>query len=147
MFEDFNLEIELIHKNAKMPTRANFGDAGLDFYTPEDIKIKPRSDVLIPLGLKTRFPEGYVLIFKEKSGISVKKKLDIGACVIDSGYRNIVHAHLFNNSDEEVEFKTGDKVIQGLIMPVWAGLPIKVNKIEDITQRNQGGFGSTDIKK
>lgn len=140
------LEIELIDENAKMPTRGTEESAGLDFYTPIDLVIKPRQDVLVPLGLRMKFPKGWAMIFKEKSGIATKKKIDIGACVIDSDYRGIPHAHLINNSDEIVEFKTGDKVVQGIMVQVWLGMPIQVTKIDEDTQRGAGGFGSTGDK-
>lgn len=142
MFEDFYLKVELCSEDAKMPTRANDSDVGLDFYTPKDITILPKRDVLIPLDVKTEFPKGYQLRFDEKSGVSTKKKLDIGACIIDPDYRGIVHAHLFNNSDETVYFKKGDKVVQGVVTPVWTGLPIQ-EKVTLNTTRGEGGFGST----
>ena len=140
------LEIELVDKNAKMPTRGTYESAGLDFYTPEYIFIPPRSDLLVPLGLKMKFPEGWALIFKEKSGIATRKKIDIGACVVDSDYRGIVHAHLINNSDDEVIFYQGDKVVQGIMVQVWLGEPKQVDKLNDITERGSGGFGSTGEK-
>ncbi len=143
MFKNFELEIELVDKNAKMPERATNGDVGLDFFTPMRTIIHPNSDALIPLGVKTRFPKGYGLFFMEKSGVATKKKCDIGAMVIDPGYRGIVHAHLFNNSNEKVIFEVGDKVVQGVVMPVWTGQPTPVLMVPDDSERGKGGFGST----
>lgn len=142
-FKDFELQIELVDDNATMPTRATEGDVGLDFYTPIDVVIEPMQDALIPLGIKTSFPTGYGLIFMEKSGVSVNKKCDVLAKVIDPGYRGIVHAHLFNNSNKQVFFKKGDKVVQGVVMPVWTGIPTKVESVINNSERGEGGFGST----
>lgn len=146
LFENFELNVELVDDGI-MPTRATKGDVGLDFYTPIDIVIKPNEDALIPLGVKTAFPEGYALVFMEKSGVSVKKKCDILAKVIDPGYRGVVHAHLFNNSNQDAIFKKGDKVVQGVVFPVWTGVPQKVEEVENNTERGTGGFGSTGDKK
>lgn len=143
MFEDFEMEVELVHENAKMPERATDGDVGMDFFTPVRVVIHPGDDSLIPLGLKTKFPKGYGLIFMEKSGVAVKKKCDILAKVVDPGYRGIVHAHLFNNSREVVVFERGDKVVQGVVMPVWTGMPTQTENIENDSERGEGGFGST----
>ena len=143
MFNEFFLEVELVHPHAKMPTRATNADAGLDFYTPTELSIPPQTDALIPLGVKTRFPNGYALIMKEKSGIATKKQLSVGACVVDSEYRGVVHAHLFNHGNATVTFNAGDKVIQGVIVPVWAGQPTQVENIENDTARGEGGFGSS----
>lgn len=145
MFEDFKLEIELIHQNAKFPTRGTVDSSGLDFYTPVDVIIEPNSDVLIPLGLKMRFSKGYSLIFKEKSGIATKKKLDLGACVVDSDYRNEVMVHLVNNSNEIQEFKVGNKIVQAIVVPIWLGLPEVVSNIDENETTRKGGFSSTGI--
>lgn len=138
--------------NVKDPVRANPTDAGIDFFIPEDFKetiLQPGEDILISSGIKLIVPEGYALIFKEKSGVAVKKKLTVGAAVVDSDYRGIVHFHLFNNGLEPQSIKPGDKIIQGLVVPV---LLCKLNKIsnEDYdkyeTERGEGGFGSTGDK-
>lgn len=145
MFEDFYLDIELLDKNAKMPTRAYSSDAGCDVYAPEKVTIFPGRDALIPLGWRCKFPEGYALVFFNKSGVSTKKKLDIGACCIDSQYRGIVHVHLFNTGERPVTLEKGDKIAQFLVFPVWTGVPFE-KKVEIDSERGEDGFGSTDKK-
>ena len=142
-FKNFYFNVELCNINAKMPSRSFLTDAGLDLYTPDDIIIEPGKDKLIPLGIKVEFPAGYAMIVKEKSGLATKKKLDVGACVIDAGYRGICHVHLFNNGDELVCFKAGEKVAQAIIVPVWDGQPELVEKVNENTERGAGGFGHT----
>ena len=143
VFKEFNLKVELVDARAKLPERACDSDAGLDLFTPDDIIIEPGKDKLIPLGIKVEFPAGYAMIVKEKSGLATKKKLDVGACVIDAGYRGICHVHLFNNGDELVCFKAGEKVAQAIIVPVWDGQPELVEKVNENTERGTGGFGHT----
>jgi dUTPase len=103
MFENFYLNFEKIHPNAIMPQRANSTDAGMDVYTIEDVTIAPGKDALIPLGLKCEFPRGYSMIFKEKSGRSVKDKLSVGACPIGSTLINTNGGH-FKASELSCEF-------------------------------------------
>lgn len=144
-------------KDVKTPVRANETDAGIDFFIPNDFKemyLYPGEDVLIDSGIKVIVPKGYALIFKEKSGVSVKKKLTVGASVVDSDYRGVVHFHLFNNGREAkaehiTKISPGDKIIQGLVMPV---LLCELEEISDEeyysynTERGEGGFGSTGDK-
>jgi len=139
-------------KDVKNPVRANPTDAGIDFFVPndfEEVTLKPNEDILIDSGIKVIVPKGYALIFKEKSGIAVKRKLTIGAAVVDSDYRGVVHFHLFNNGTEPQTISAGDKIIQGLVIPVsLCGLEIMSNDDYSAytTVRGEGGFGSTGDK-
>jgi len=143
VFKDFYLNVQLVHAKAKMPTRGTPASAGLDFYTPVDVIIPAGADVLVDLGLKLEMPDGFALIFKEKSGIATSKKLDVGGCVVDSDYRGVPKAHLFNNGQDVAVFKEGDKIVQGIIVNVWDGLPKQVERVDGNTVRGEGGFGST----
>lgn len=139
-----NMIVELVHPNAKMPTRAMNGDAGLDVYTPEKFVILPQSHAKISLGWKCQFDEGWVLLVFNKSGRAVNFGLDKGAEVIDSSYRGEVHIHLFNHSFKTVTFEPGEKIAQVLLMPVWTGNPVE-GKVNNDTDRGAGGFGSTGV--
>lgn len=144
-------------KDVKTPVRANETDAGIDFFVPNDFKemyLYPGEDVLIDSGIKVIVPKGYALIFKEKSGVAVKKKLTVGASVVDSDYRGVVHFHLFNNGRETraehiTKISPGDKIIQGLVIPVLLCDLEEVSAEEYYsynTERGEGGFGSTGDK-
>jgi dUTP pyrophosphatase len=137
--------VELIHPNAKLPTRATQGDAGLDVYTPEEFLIPARGHAKVSLGWRCEIPEGSVLLVFNKSGHAVRYGLNKGAEVIDSGYRGEVHIHLFNNTDTDVLFDAGDKIAQVLLMPVWTGQPVE-GTVSDDTERGAGGFGSTGLR-
>lgn len=143
MFKDFYLNVELTSENAKMPTRAHDEDAGMDVYTPIDFIIPANGDFCVPLDIKVEFPIGYAMLVEEKSGVATKKKLSIGAKVIDSNYRGICHVHLFNHSNVDVSFSKGDKIAQVVIYPIWSGTPTPVNKVNSETTRGTGGFGSS----
>ena len=140
-------------RDVKSPVRGHRTDAGIDFFVPNDYGescyLKPGEDVLVDSGIRVIVPEGYALIFKEKSGIATKRKLTIGAAVVDSDYRGVVHFHLFNNSNEEVKaLEPGDKIIQGLVVPISLCEPKEVSEEEynsNETERGEGGFGSTGV--
>ena len=139
-------------RDVKDPVRANATDAGIDFFIPNDyteIILAPQEDVLIDSGIKVIVPKGYALIFKEKSGVAVKKKLTIGAAVVDSDYRGVVHFHLFNNGADYRTLNPGEKIIQGLVVPVMLCEPLEITEEEyelNKTMRGEGGFGSTGTR-
>src|SRR5574344_675222 len=108
-------------RDVKAPVRAHSSDGGIDFFVPNDvkeIKVGPHGSVLIPSGVKVIVPSGYALIAMNKSGVATKKKLIVGACVVDEGYTNEVHIHLINTSDDEccVDINPGDKIVQFVLV-------------------------------
>ena len=149
--ENFNLKY-IKTQSVKSPVRGHDTDAGIDFFIPDNcnsITLDPGEDILIDSGIKVIVPEGYALIFKEKSGVAVKKKLTIGAAVVDSDYRGVVHFHLFNNGNTTVTINPGDKIIQGIVFPISLCKPLEISQEEyegNITDRGTGGFGSTGSK-
>lgn len=138
-------KIKRIHPDAIIPTRAHSTDAGMDVYAIEDAVICPSDDYLFKLGWQCAIHPGSAMIVKEKSGRAVNNKLDVGACVIDAGYRGEVHVHLFNNSSKHVYIKKGEKIAQIIIVPVWTGSAVEVEELDD-TSRGEGGFGSSGLK-
>lgn len=143
--KDVFLEVELVNENAKIPIRGTFESAGLDFFSPIDFTIPARKDIRVSLGLKLKFPKGYVLEMIEKSGVAYNKKVGLGAKVIDSDYRGEIYVMLHNFSDNVVSFKQGEKICQGVLYPCWVGIPKQVDNIDINTERGVGGFGSTGV--
>lgn len=140
-------------RDVKSPTRAHRTDAGIDFYVPNDIEtitLKPGEDYSIPSGVKVVIPEGYALIYFNKSGRATKDKLAVGACVVDSDYRGEAHLHVYNFGLEDRVINPGDKIVQGLIVPVSLCNTKEITNEEYEaycnTERGEGGFGSTGIR-
>lgn len=137
------LNVQLLSKNAFLPKRGTLLSSGLDVFSPIDVNIEPRKDILIPLDLRFEIPYGWDLSVYNKSGISTKKKLDKGAELIDCDYRGNVHIHFFNHSDKNIAIKKGDKIAQLVMRKVWLGELKEVQIISIDTERSVGGFGST----
>jgi dUTP pyrophosphatase len=138
------LKFKKLHPDAKIPSYAYAGDAGLDLYVAEDLVIKKGERKSIPLGIAIEIPDGYVGILFDKSGLSHKHGLKSYGGIIDSGYRGEIHVGMMNLSDTDYEFKKGDKVIQILIMPV---LHAEVTEVQELTDsdRGTGAFGSSGV--
>ena len=139
-----SLKFKKIHPDAILPTRAHVTDAGMDVYTVEEVIVPPRGDAITGLGLACAFQGEYALLVFNKSGRSTKLKLNIGAEVIDAGYRGEIHVHLFNHSDKEAVIKKGEKIAQLILVRIWTGHPEEVDWIDE-TDRGDGGFGSSGL--
>lgn len=138
------MKIEKV-RNVKTPSRGHSNDAGIDFYLPKGVErmIPPRSEVLIPSGIVAEVPKGHALIAFNKSSISTLKKLIVGACVIDEGYRGEIHIHLINTSDFPQKLSDEMKLTQFILIPVNYDTIEVVDNISASTDRGEGGFGST----
>lgn len=116
------------------------------------LHIAPGGDVCIPSGLYSKLEKNTMLLDLNKSGIATKKKLAVGACVIDVSYQGIIHYHVYNFSkDKWAELKCDEKVVQMVQVPVLSGMEVVENLkpeefFEEKTDRSSGGFGSTGLK-
>ena len=162
----------------KAPQR-EAGNAGVDFFIPDysktfedafnlkndpkkaildfvknQIIIKPHCDANIPSGIHSFMDKDTGLLALNKSGIASKKKLTVGACLVDPNYQGIIHCHVINTSDEEVTIDLGTKIVQFV--------PYKFDTTEIVVEENMsqeefysdlefsnrgaGGVGSTGLK-
>jgi dUTP pyrophosphatase len=142
MFSDFYLNVELFHSEAVMPVRSINGDAGLDLCVCEKTELAPDVFIIAHTGIKIEFPIGYAAIIKEKSGLALKG-IEIKGGVIDHEYRGEVLVLAKNKSTKPIILEPGQKIAQMLILPVWTGQPVRVNKVNTETTRKDNGFGST----
>jgi len=151
-----NLKVYKLRLDAKLPKRAYGCDAGMDlFYCPDSEKkqvleiegrpICPRTSVLIPTGIKAEVPYGHMLEIKNKSGIASKRRLLVGACVIDPGYNGEIYVNLHNIGIRTQYIQPGDKIAQAVLIPIiHCGVEwVHEDTLNQGTMRGEGGFGST----
>jgi dUTP pyrophosphatase len=136
------IHVELVSEDATMPTRATDGSAGLDMYACQSAVIEAGKRTLVDTGVSIAIPHGYVGLIWPRSGLALKKGLDVGAGVIDSDYRNVIGVLLFNHTDDPYRVEPGDRIAQILIQPAVMVQPVQVSSL-DHTDRGQAGYGST----
>ena len=165
------IPIQLCHSDAKIPTYANIGDAGLDIYALDDYTINPGETKLIPTGIKVAIPRGYELQVRPKSGRALKTKLRVANTpgTIDCGYRDDVGV-IIENVDAPIKDITYDFDEKGniIIKSILHGSPyyiekgtkfaqlvlnetptasfVEVQDIHEIEGDRNGGFGSSGLK-
>jgi dTMP kinase len=135
------LKIERITENAKTPTRAHNGDAGLDLYANEYCSIAPYGQALVSTGIKIIIPYGCAGLIWDRSGLATKGITTIGG-VIDTGYRGEVKVIVKNLSEDIYNIEPGEKIAQLLIQKVEL-LEVEEGIINDETERQTGAFGSS----
>ena len=70
----------------------------------------------------------------------------MGAGVVDCDYRGPLGIVLFNFSDEDFEVKKGDRIAQFSLERICMAPIVEVDSLDE-TERGEGGFGSTGMKK
>ena len=143
-FDTYVLPIKLLTATAKLPTKENAFDAGLDLFCDEleKIKLLPGERRLFSTGISMAIPDGYVGLIWPRSGHAVKAGIDTMAGVIDATYRGHVKVLLVNHSDDVQVFEPGERIAQIIIQKSPNFMCVKVDDLND-TARGSGGFGST----
>lgn len=161
---------EKCHEDAKEPAYAHLSDSGMDVYALEDITLAPGEQKIIPIGIKVALPAGYELQVRPKSGLSAKTKLRIANApgTIDAGYRDEIGVIIenveppirsiaidFAESPNDpipvgaIEFGKsytigkGQKFAQLVLSEVPKAVLYEVEKVGEIGEDRNGGFGST----
>ena len=78
-----------VHHDAKLPTYAHEGDAGMDVYAVEDVELQPGKATLVKTGLIVDIPQGYEIQVRARSGLALKENVTVwnSPGTIDAKYR------------------------------------------------------------
>lgn len=151
-----NLNIQQLHKNAKVPTYANPGDACFDLYaaTVADKEhigqiVYEGAPLVCGTGLAFEVPEGQVMLVFSRSGHGFKHDIRLANCVsiIDPPYRGEVIVKLTCDApDDDVtppyKVNIGDRIAQAMVIPVERVSFTVVDELSE-TERGTGGMGSS----
>jgi dUTP pyrophosphatase len=135
--------VKLLKKTGKLPEKAHDSDAGYDLFAPEDVTLKPGELKQVPIGIAIQLPEGYWAALRDK-GSRALQGLHVLAGIIDQDYRGEVIAVIQNLGHKAITIKTGEKVCQMILHPVYPALIFEVDELSK-TKRGKGGFGSTGL--
>ena len=92
--------------------RSTVGAAGYDLAAAESAVVPAHSQCLVKTGLAIAIPPDCYGRVAPRSGLALKKFIDVGAGVIDSDYRGELGVVLFNFGKENVIVHMGDRIAQ-----------------------------------
>jgi dUTP pyrophosphatase len=139
--------LEYIVKHPELtPKYAHPTDSGFDLMCAVEKtgRILPGKTYLVPLGVVFNIPIGYEIQLRPKSGLA-SKGISVIFGTVDSGYRGELKAMVYVEPSvtEHVYFQFGEKVCQGVLVPVIQPTFKLVDEIPISTERGAEGFGST----
>lgn len=139
------IKIKKLKEDAKLPTHGHPNDAGMDFYTVENVIFPPGKQANAHTGVAVEIPEGYVGLIWDKSSISFNFGLKVMGGVIDASYRGEIVMNLLNVTNKEVKIEKGRKIAQMIIQKFEHCDILEVEELSD-TIRGEGREGSTGRK-
>lgn len=135
---------EKTHSQVPDLERAYEYDACYDLYAQRDVTINAHAQRPIPVGIKLQLPEDAYARIWERSGMSLKTTLNVKAGVIDAGYRGEIMVVMGNYGYTPQKILRGDKIAQLSILPLPETKAELVDKVDELTERGDKGFGSSD---
>jgi dUTP pyrophosphatase len=139
------LRVQRLREEARIPSRAHDGDAGLDLYTADPATIEAGERATVSTGIAVEIPDGYAGLVLPRSGLAARYGIALvnAPGLIDSGYRGEVKVLLLNTDRTEAfRISPGDRIAQLVLLPVAAAEPVEVDELV-VSARGAGGFGSS----
>ena len=133
-------------KETTLPTRADKGSAGYDFYIPKDLKLEPMQKTIVWTDVKAYMNEDEILSIYIRSSLAIKQgiMLSNNVGIIDSSYYSNegndgnIGVALVNTTGVTVTLKEGERFAQGIFTKY---LTADTDIVGDNTRN--GGIGSS----
>lgn len=134
------------YSNIQIPVRATKNSAGYDFVSPTDALIPSRQKRIIRTGIRVQMDSSSVLLILPRSSMGIKKGITLAntCAVIDADYFDAdneghIMICLYNNSDNDVFIKAGERIAQGIF------LVYGITRDDTADHVRTGGIGSTGV--
>jgi len=141
--------IKRLSKDVSLPKYETNGSSGMDLAANIDNKISvgPGKTAIVSTGIAVSIPEGFEAQIRPRSGLAAKKKISVlnTPGTIDADYRGEIKVILINLSDQLFIIEKGLRIAQMVICPIVQAQLQEVQELS-ITDRGEGGFGSTGSK-
>jgi dUTP pyrophosphatase len=139
------VRVARLRPEAILPRRAYDGDAGLDLYACEPVRLEPGARASVPTGVAVEIPTGQAGLVLPRSGLAARYGIALvnAPGLIDSGYRGEVRVLLLNtDADEAVNLAAGDRIAQLVLIRVQTPVVEEVARLGG-SDRDTRGFGSS----
>ncbi len=143
--ETVTIPVQLAATTAAMPRVMQAGDVAADVAASEAAVVPARGRKLVATGLILELPEGFRARLHSRSGLSLKHGIEVGAGLIDQGFRLPLQVLLYNHSEDDFVVAPGDRIAQLCIERYQHPMFTEVEAVE-ATDRTPGwgssGFGA-----
>ena len=113
------VSIKRLHPDARIPSTAYAGDAGLDLSSVERLVLRPGRRSMVATGLAVAIPAGHAGFVQPRSGLAANHGIAVvnSPGLIDAGYRGELRVVLLNTDPErDFTIEVGDRIAQLVIL-------------------------------
>jgi dUTP pyrophosphatase len=137
--------VRRLRDDARLPTQAYEGDAGLDLVACDGLTLRPGERGVVATGIAVEIPEGYAGFVQPRSGLAARHGIAVvnSPGLVDSGYRGEIRVVLLNtDQDESFAIEPGMRIAQLVVAPVAS---VRLVEVEELASSERGarGFGSS----
>jgi dUTP pyrophosphatase len=139
-----DLEVQLLHPDARAPERTRPGDAGHDLRCLAALTLAPGAREKVPTGVAIALPPGLCGLVVPRSGLAARHGVAPVLGLIDPNFRGELCVTLANGGDEVFTADAGDRIAQLLLVPFWAPTITVVDALAPSPDdRGADGWGSS----
>ena len=144
--EEGIVKVKRMNVNARLPSKGTKGSAGYDLAATQSAVVPAHGKCLVQTGLAISLPPGCYGRIAPRSGLAIKKFIDVGAGVIDADYRGELGVILFNFGEEDFIVNMGERIAQLIFEKIKTPQIKEVKSLEE-TRRGNRGYGSTGMNE
>lgn len=140
------MRIRRIDKDLPLPEYKTAGAAAMDLCVREGAVIPPQGIAVLPLNVCIEPPKGYFVFMAARSSLRKRGLMmanNVG--ILDEDYAgdgDEYQVALYNFSNEPVEVKRGERVVQIIAFPYERA---DLLEVESLGNADRGGYGTTGI--
>ena len=141
------LLVRRLHPDARVPTAAYDGDAGLDLASVEEAELGPGERCTVGTGIAVAIPPGHAGFVQPRSGLAARHGITVvnSPGLIDAGYRGEIRVVLLNtDASETFRIEPGDRIAQLVVL----ALPeLRITEADELPESDRAhrGFGSSAV--
>lgn len=138
------VKISRVDKSLPLPEYKTSGAVAFDVYARIETNIPAGGSALIPSNLIIQVPKGHALLLIARSSTHKKGlRFNNAVGVVDQDYHgpnDEIMIALYNFLSQDILVAKGDRIGQGLIVPI---AQAEWEEIDKIKEDSRGGFGTT----
>ncbi len=145
------MKVKIVNKSKhSLPEYKTIQSAGMDLYAniDEPVELNPLERALIPTGIYIELPNGYEAQIRPRSGLCINHGISVlnSPGTIDSDYRGEIKIIVINLSNMKYTINDGERLCQ-MVIAKYEKIIWEEVELLNSTERGEGGFGHTGIKK